>query len=885
MSSWVYDFDEALPAGTGEAKLLLGGKGASLQEMMLAGLSVPPGFTITTECCERYFELGRRWPDGLEEQVRAHLAALEKRTGRRFGEGVRPLLVSVRSGAARSMPGMMDTLLNCGLHPGMADILGDTPHFWALYLQFVHMFAKTVHGVDEAAFAAEDGQHATPCRAKAEEHLAIYRQLTGETFPTEPWEILVQCINAVFESWHSERAVAYRQRNDIRGLAGTAVNVQAMFPSEVSGIVFTQDPNDLSAEQLVIEAAYGLGEAVVSGDVTPDRFIVKRSNFADCSAHIGHKASRVVALGQEQAHDPAAASLNREQLTELCELSMRIERHFGHPVDIEWGWADGHFSLLQARPIRGLDIARDIEAGRQQEILRLKALAQGRRLLWVTHNLAETLRFPTPLTWDIVRQFMSGDGGFGRMYQQLGYRPGEIARREGFLELICGRIYADPQRLAGLFWDAMPLTYDLDEMLADKSLLDRAPQKFDPARADNRFLAKLPGNLLGMWRASRNMKRARRDAKRRFEQDILPSYLVYVREKRAQDLTALSDDELLAELQDRRAKVLDEFGPESLKPGFFGGLAFDAVAGLLVQLMGEQEGNALASTLTGGLEGDTTFEQDALLYRIAQNEATLSDFLERFGHRCTGEMELSQHRWRENPAYLEQIITRCRSGAAHNPIEIHHRNEEKRRAAEAMLPQRLAEFGGSVFREQLDQDLADARALLPYRESGKHYLMMGYELIRLAIEELARRWDLGAGIYHLKLEELPQFPRQKDRLLAAIAQRRTRWQALQRLDMPDVIDSRELESLGLARKIEASSHLHGLAIASGVATGTARIVFDPQDAGDLGQDYVLVCPSTDPGWTPLFLNARGLIVERGGVVSHRGIVARAFCIPAVVFPV
>jgi rifampicin phosphotransferase len=300
--------------------------------------------------------------------------------------------------------------------------------------------------------------------------------------------------------------------------------------------------------------------------------------------------------------------------------------------------------------------------------------------------------------------------------------------------------------------------------------------------------------------------------------------------------------------------------------------------------MGPRQGQAPASTLTGGLDGDTTFEQDALLYRIAEGGSTLQEFLEQFGHRCTGEMELSQPRWRENPGYLEQVISRCRNGKAHNPIQVHHDNQEKRHAAETSLPRVLAEFGGSVFREQIEQELADARLLLPYRESGKHYLMMGYELIRLGIEELSRRWDLGKGIYFLQLDELAAFPRHKDRLLAAIAQRRTRWQALQRLDMPDVIDSREMDSLGLPRKIEATSHLQGSAIAAGVATGTVRIVLDPQDAGDLGDDYILVCPSTDPGWTPLFLNARGLIVERGGVLSHGAIVARDFGIPAVVCP-
>jgi pyruvate, orthophosphate dikinase len=148
---WVYYFSDPLPAEEGEAKAVLGGKGASLAEMTRAGLQVPPGFTIRTDACQRYFELGRRWPDGLEEEVRANLARLEADTGRTFGRGERPLLVSVRSGAAVSMPGMMDTLLNCGLHVGLADDLGRPPWFWDRYLQFIRMFARTVDGIKDLA--------------------------------------------------------------------------------------------------------------------------------------------------------------------------------------------------------------------------------------------------------------------------------------------------------------------------------------------------------------------------------------------------------------------------------------------------------------------------------------------------------------------------------------------------------------------------------------------------------------------------------------------------------------------------------------------------------------------------------------------------------------
>ena len=888
----VFFFGDGSCEGDPTRKDVLGGKGASLAAMSCAGLPVPPGFTITVGCCKQYHANGQRWPDGLEEEVRAQLARLESSTGRTFGKGRDPLLVSVRSGAAHSMPGMMDTILNCGLHADMESQVADKQRFWSVYAAFARQVATTVaHIAPEALEEAvkKAGAEDNP-QAATQSHMRMFEAATGRPFPKAPWDALLECINAVFASWNNERARIYRKAHGLEHLEGTAVNVQAMFSSRVSGIAFTVNPSRPLDEQVIIESSYGLGESIVSGEVTPDRFIVDRGNMQIIERAIGHKDSVMCALDREEIDAPCGAtdpSLTDAQINELAALALKVEDYFGHPVDIEWGLSHGRFSLLQSRAIRGLEVARDVESGRQEEVTRLKAIiaAEGRKSkVWIVHNLSETLEAPTPLTWDMISWFMSGDGGFGRMYKDFGYRPSERVCREGFLELICGRIYCDPDRACDLFWEGMPFEYDHDEILADPRILEAAPKKFQPDRADEKFLLRLPGTVLAMLRSSKLTKRARASAAEIFNNDILPPYLEYVRNGLAANLAAMPTTELLEELNDRTKLVLGHFAAESLKPGFFGGAARAELEELLKQLMGEQDGIMFCQTLTSGLSNDTTVEQNAMLFEVARGKATMDDFVIRYGHRAVSEMELSRPRWREDAGYLHQVVNSMSTAATHSPAALHKRNEDRRHEAMANLLPVLKQHGGSFLYEKIEKLAREAQELLPYREVGKHYLLMGLELLRNVLLELGRRWEIGDDVFFLKLEELPRFEADTGALVAAAGKRRVRWQSARKLDLPDVIDSREIDALGLPRQLKSSKEMTGLSLSSGVVTGTARIVLAPDQAGDLGDDCILICPSTDPSWTALFMTIKGLVVERGGVLSHGAITARDFSIPAVACP-
>ncbi|MER5796577.1 pyruvate, phosphate dikinase [Streptomyces sp. NPDC001980] len=259
MVRYVYDFAE----GGRELAGLLGGKGANLAEMTRLGLSVPPGFTVTTEACRAFFSSGSE-PDGLAQEISGHLTALEKAAGRKLGQPDDPLLLSVRSGARFSMPGMMETILDIGLGDdsvlGLAKVSGNERFAWDSYRRLVQMFGSTVMGVDSALFesalsdlkcdrgATDDlGLNAADLTELVETYKDLIRRETGEDFPQSPDEQLRRAVLAVFESWNGERARVYRHREHIADDLGTAVNVQTMVFGNLgsdsgSGVAFTRDP-------------------------------------------------------------------------------------------------------------------------------------------------------------------------------------------------------------------------------------------------------------------------------------------------------------------------------------------------------------------------------------------------------------------------------------------------------------------------------------------------------------------------------------------------------------------------------------------------------------------------------------------------------------------
>ena len=352
MTKWVYGFGGGSAEGRADMRDLLGGKGAGLAEMSNLGLPVPPGLTITTEVCTYFYANRKSYPKDLAEQVSAALAALEKRLGAKFGDAGNPLLVSVRSGARASMPGMMDTVLNLGLNDrtveGLAKRSGDPRFAYDSYRRFIQMYGQVVLGVDHHHFEDLLENHKINEGKSLDTDLAAddwqqvvagYKEIVerelGKPFPQDPQEQLWGAIGAVFGSWMNQRAITYRRLHDIPADWGTAVNVQAMVFGNMgencaTGVAFTRNPstgaNEFYGEYLV----NAQGEDVVAGIRTPQHLTIAGKQAAKSTL-------------------PAMEEVMPNVFAELDAVRRKLEAHYRDMQDVEFTVQQGKLYMLQTR--------------------------------------------------------------------------------------------------------------------------------------------------------------------------------------------------------------------------------------------------------------------------------------------------------------------------------------------------------------------------------------------------------------------------------------------------------------------------------------------------------------------------------------------------------
>lgn len=352
MAKWVYSFGDGKAEGRADMRNLLGGKGANLAEMSSLGLPVPPGFTITTELCTYFYDNKKCYPPELNDEVEKALASVEKIVGTTFGDAANPLLVSVRSGARASMPGMMDTVLNLGLNDrtvlGLAKSSGDERFAWDSYRRFIQMYSNVVldvghHYFEEAleikkedlGVQMDTDLKADDWKSVVAEYKKLVEKRTGKPFPQEPREQLWGAVGAVFESWMNQRAITYRRLHSIPESWGTAVNVQAMVFGNMgedcaTGVAFTRDPStgtNLFYGEYLVNAQ---GEDVVAGIRTPQHLTIQ-----------GKLA--------QKSDAPAMEEVMPEVFRQLADVRQRLEKHYSDMQDIEFTVQRGKLYMLQTR--------------------------------------------------------------------------------------------------------------------------------------------------------------------------------------------------------------------------------------------------------------------------------------------------------------------------------------------------------------------------------------------------------------------------------------------------------------------------------------------------------------------------------------------------------
>ncbi|MHB1425651.1 MAG: PEP/pyruvate-binding domain-containing protein [Gemmataceae bacterium] len=686
-----------------------------------------------------------------------------------------------------------------------------------------------------------------------------------------------------WESLHGERAVAYRRDRGVsdEGLA-MAVVVQRLVAAEVAGVLFTRDPLDPQGQRMLVEASWGLGESVVSGRVAPDRYHLDSETGGVVEQHIAAKMVQVTTEGTHPVPTDKQTQpcLDAARLAELAVLGRRVEAFYGEPRDVEWAWADGRFWLLQARPITAAGAVERAQV-RRAEIAALTAKAEPRGTVWSRYNIPEGMPEPTPMTWALVSHLLSGRGGCGLMYRDLGY--GTAVAQECVYDLVAGRVYCNLSREVRQHAGALLYDYSFAALKADpqKALMPQPVR--DPSRAGALFWLllplRLPFNILGALRRMVLLSRLSNSFAEQFRQEILPAFAAETARAATEDWSSLPSAVLLERFHYWSERTLETYARESLKATTLAAAARAGLEYVLRRKLGADKARTALGTLSMGVRPDPECDLPAAMRDLIEGRLDRATFLERFGHRGNQDMELAQPRWSEDPAALDRLLNPA-ANAAGSPGQGKpaafaaglNANAWEKIAAEANL--------SALERTALEPQLRLLQAYLSLRETAKHYFMRGYALLRRALLELDNRHRLQGGIFYLTPEELPALTAGQD-MTKRIAERRRRRALALSLDVPAVIFSDDLEAIGRPQKIEGAEQLRGVPLSVGIAEAPALVLDQPRTDNLPSEPYILVCPSTDPAWVPLFAQARALVMEIGGVLSHGAIVAREYGLPAV----
>ncbi len=718
---------------------------------------------------------------------------------------------------------------------------------------------------------------------------------------------LKDCIEAVKKCWASLwtlRAYEYRERNGFDHLKiNMAVIVQSLIPADTSGVVFTADPVTGRRASIVIEACFGLGEALVSGKVTPDRFVVDKKKLKLLSSTISNKKIEGVldadgtvkenALLNEKSN---SSSLDKKQIKQLTKLAKKIEAEFGCPQDIEWAICKKEIYLLQSRPITALPPEKSWED----------------RQIWCNNPAKEVIPdVVTPATSSVIERML--DDFIGPVFRSLCMDRGN----HPIYGLVAGRLYFNANIWGAVFRD-IPGAKSLDfmSMTGSHKGLQQVVERLQTASDEDlpnlkfrrfRFFLKIPLIIIRALRST--PERGRR---------ILTKVEARNEEWARLDVTILSTEQIIIHIQElivdfsgllghvlylfsvlAALPVLDMvctrwFSDSSINTGeLLAGLGdmADAVAGLdLWRLAVAADASAEVKDLI--LSNDDWGEIESTLSQNDSGREFLknwSKFMARHGHHCRGEIELYNQRWFEKPDYILKLVRSYINQIGKiDPVQNHTEHAQQRCQLEQQCHRQL---GNPIKRMIFNHLLIRFQKGSVFRENVKSEVIKLLTTMRKMLIELGKRLsEKGVlenqdDIFFLQLEEIAPVTQGKADfdIHQVVTARRAQYDKNSLITPPDAVFGKfDPENFTPDIWDEQMELLNGLAVSLGVATGKARVILRADTEEQLLAGEILVAPFTDPGWTPYFVTAAAIVMDQGGVISHGSIVAREYGIPAVV---
>jgi pyruvate,water dikinase len=870
---------------------IVGGKGANLGELTRAGLPVPPGFCVTTAAYTLVAATA-----GLEPTLSA-LAETPADDADRLAELAR---------AART------ALLSAPMPDAVAaDILA----------AYRDLDARTTG--DGRQTVADPAPPSSVDRPSSDLPVAVRSSATAEDLPTASFagqqgtylnivgsDALLDAVRRCWASLWTDRAVTYRAANRIDHAAvRLAVVVQRMVEARAAGVLFTANPLTGRRRQAVIDASPGLGEAVVSGAVNPDRFVVETATGEIVERRLGDKRVAVRSLpggGTERVELPdrvGEASLSDAEVRQLAALGARVEAHYGAPQDIEFAIdADGTPWLTQARPITTL-FPLPADAPISDADLRV----------YFSFSVAQGVFRPlTPMGIQGIRLMASG------IAATIGRPPRDQVAGPAFIVELAHRLFFDVTPLVRHpVGRRILLTLTRNMEARSNAILSRLMDdpRLPPAPARSRHVARVALPILARTQFPLRMARALlRPAAARAGTTRAGDAVVALG-RVAPDVGSLERLTVVERMLLATGRLL----PRDVMPVAAAGLGSGVAAGAL---LGHLATGPELETIRRALPHNPTTEMDLRLWQLAQRaradaasertlretppdqlarqyaegalpptlQAGLAEFLQAYGHRGVAEIDLGLPRWSEDPTHILGVLAnylRLDDPARAPDAQFRTAAREAEVAATelARRARRRSPLRGALVRFLLRR----SRALSGIREAPKFHfvrvLAQARALLRPVGEELAAAGRLAAAddIYFVTLPEARAGLGGTD-LRALVAERRATYEReLHRRHIPHVLLSDGTEPTAEAPRAAAAdaNTLVGAPASAGLVTAPARVILDPSGA-HLEPGEILVAPSTDPGWTPLFLTAGGLVMEMGGGMSHGAVVAREYGIPAVV---